>query len=155
MVNNLEKATQVLKDHLKDKGYRSTPERFSVLEEIYTNNGHYNADELFLNMKNKGSRISRATVYNTLEILVECNLVDGHQFGHNHTHYERRLGYKHHDHLVCNYCDNIIEFSMPELEMLQDEMCERLGFAAERHSLEIFGMCQSCRNKRESESSAK
>jgi len=143
-MRNLEQATEVLKNHLKEKGYRSTPERFSVLDEIYNNSGHYNADELFLNMKNKGSRISRATVYNTLEILVECNLVDGHQFGHNHMHYERSFGFKHHDHLVCTYCGDIFEFSIPEIEMLQDEACRRINFTPERHTLEIFGMCDKC-----------
>lgn len=144
IIKNYQEASEILRNHLKEQGFRQTPERFSVLEELYTSEGHFNADELFLRMKNKGSRISRATVYNTLELLVHCNLVECHQFGHNHMHYERAYGFQHHDHLICNHCGDIIEFSMPELEMLQDEACLRLGFTPDRHSLQIFGSCKPC-----------
>lgn len=143
----LGEASEILRIFLKNRGYRNTPERYAVLEELYSSEGHFNADEIFLRMKNKGSQISRATVYNTLEILVECNLVDCHQFGQNHMHYERAFGYKHHDHLICTTCGKIIEFSMPEIEMLQDEMCNRLSFKADRHSLQIFGKCSDCSSK--------
>lgn len=139
-----EQAAAILKEYLKLKGYRSTRERFRVLEEIYSIEDHLNADEIYTRLRNKDVDVSRATVYNTLEVLVECNLVEGHQFGHNHMHYERSYGFRHHDHLICTRCGKIIEVSMPELEMLQDEMCRRLSFRPERHSLQIFGICETC-----------
>lgn len=139
-----EQASEILKAYLKAKGYRSTRERFRVLEEIYSIHEHLNADEIYTRLRDKQVDVSRATVYNTLEVLMECNLIEGHQFGHNHMHYERSYGFRHHDHLICTGCGTIIEVSMPELEMLQDEMCNRNSFRPERHSLQIFGKCAQC-----------
>lgn len=134
---------------LRKKGYRSTPERAMVLNEIYASAGHFDADEIFIRMKQKGSNISRATVYNTLELLVECNLVSQNSFGHKHLHYERIYGYEHHDHIVCEDCGKVFEFTNPKIEEQQQAVCTKMGFEIERHTLQIFARCTkpNCDNK--------
>jgi Fur family ferric uptake transcriptional regulator len=140
---------EIFAEFLKKKGYRSTPERAMVLSEIYASAGHFDADEIFIRMKQKGSNISRATVYNTLELLVECNLVSQNSFGHKHLHYERIYGYEHHDHIICEDCGKVFEFTNPKIEEQQQAVCAKMGFEIERHTLQIFARCTkpNCENK--------
>jgi Fur family ferric uptake transcriptional regulator len=133
--------SEIFREFLKKKNHRITPERFVVLNEIYSTDGHFDADELFLQMKAKGQNISRATVYNTLELLVESNLVNQNSFGHKHLHYERIYGYQHHDHIICTECGRVVEFSNSQIEKLQEEEVKKHGFIIDRHTLQIFGIC--------------
>ncbi len=146
---NMLTVEEIFAEFLKKKGYRSTPERAMVLNEIYASAGHFDADEIFIRMKQKGSNISRATVYNTLELLVECNLVSQNSFGHKHLHYERIYGYEHHDHIVCEDCGKVFEFANPKIEEQQQAVCAKMGFEIERHTLQIFARCTkpNCENK--------
>jgi Fur family transcriptional regulator, ferric uptake regulator len=139
----------IFNDFLRKKGYRVTPERALVLTEIYSSAEHFDADELFIRLKQKGGNISRATVYNTLELLVECNLVSQNSFGHKHLHYERSYGFEHHDHIICSDCGKVFEFINPEIEVQQDKVAAKLGFEIERHTLQIFAKCTrtNCENK--------
>lgn len=140
---------EIFAEFLKKKGYRSTPERAMVLKEIYSSPGHFDADEIFIRMKQKGSNISRATVYNTLELLVECNLVSQNSFGHKHLHYERIYGYEHHDHIICEDCGKVFEFTCDKIEDEQESICQKMGFEIERHTLQIFARCAkpNCEHK--------
>jgi len=96
-----EKAKLKFKNFLENNNNRKTPERFAILEEIYINQHHFDAEELYIKMKQNAYRVSRATIYNTLEILVECDLIKRHQFGDNKTLYERSYGFEDHDHFIC------------------------------------------------------
>ncbi len=143
-------AEQIFREFLRKKGYRATPERDAVLREIYSDAGHFDADELFIRLKQKKYAISRATVYNTLELLVECNLVSQNSFGHKHLHYERTYGYEHHDHIVCNQCGEVFEFTNPQIEEQQQAVCRNLGFEIRQHTLQIFADCTKpdCEHKK-------
>ena len=132
-------ARKVFTDYLETKKQRKTPERFGVLDEIYSNKEHVDAEGLFVQLKERGYRLSRATVYNTLELLVECGLVTKHQFGKNIARYEGSYGSKQHDHMICKRCNKIIEFCDPRIQQIKNMIGEILHFKVTEHSLHLYG----------------
>ncbi len=139
---NLQAARAILTAYLERQGQRKTPERFAILEEIYSRQDHFDVDELYISMKNKKYRVSRATVYNTLDVLVECDLVTRHQFGKNLAQYEKSYGFKQHDHLICIDCHHVMEFCDPRIQNIQNMVGEALQFKVQNHSLIFYGNCQ-------------
>jgi Fur family ferric uptake transcriptional regulator len=93
-------------------------------------------------MKNKKYRVSRATVYNTLELLVSCDLVTKHQFGKNMAQFEKSYGYKQHDHIICIDCGKVVEFCDPRIQQIQSMMGDLLKFEIKHHSLNLYGNCE-------------
>jgi len=144
-----ETAHEQFKKYLKQKKHRITSERFEVLDFALEYNGHFGADDLYIQMKTKKSNVSRATIYNTLELLANCELLAKRNFGDGLTRYESSFNRKNHDHLICINCGEIIEFTSTKVQKIVDEMCNELGFENAGYSFNIFGKCKdskSCKN---------
>lgn len=148
-LETLEEVKKIFSAYLEQKAQRRTTERFVILEEIYSRADHFDAEVLYIDIKQKGFNISRATVYNTLDLLVSCDLVKKHQFGKNQAQFEKSYGYKQHDHIICVDCKKVVEFCDPRIQQIKTMMGDLLNFTITHHSLNLYGVCGNCKVKRE------
>ena len=141
-------AEEAFARHLGEHQLKLTPQRRAVLAAALATEGHFEADELYQRLREVGGRTSKATVYRSLELLVASGVLRQVSLGERHAHYEHAFGHQHHDHLVCVRCGRVIEFSSPEVEQLQDEICRERRFTPLGHRMRITGLCQRCGRER-------
>ena len=134
----LEQVKKILNKNLELKGLRKTPERYAIIDEIYSFNHHFDADELYSQMIKKKYRVSRATIYNTLDLLVSLELVSRHIFKDNLAKYEKSFGFMQHDHIILDN-DEIIEFCDPRIQSIKNTVEEMFDVKIKNHSLYFFG----------------
>lgn len=144
--NNIEIIKEVLKQYLKDKSYRNTPERYTILEEIYKLDGHFNVDDLYLIMMKKKYHVSKATIYNTVEIFLDAGLIRRHNFGEKaSSSYEKSYFDRQHDHLIIykkgtydKEIEEIVEFCDPRIQGIKNAIEEAFGVEIDSHSLYLY-----------------
>ncbi|MCL1943714.1 MAG: transcriptional repressor [Candidatus Azobacteroides sp.] len=134
-----EKFTEYLALH----GHRRTPERYAILEHIYSFDGHFDLEALYESMSSGDFRVSRATIYNTIELLLDCRLVLKHQFGKNISYYEKSYNNDNHHHLICTECGAVREIKDNDISrLIENKKISR--FKPVHYSLYMYGVCNKC-----------
>ena len=142
---DMDNYTDIFRSYLKENRLKFTPKRKAILDCVFSLNKHFDVDEIYENLRRNNKKVSRASIYRTMLLLVKSNLVKGTVCSTKMGNYEHVFGHAHHDHMMCIRCGKVIEFTNDEIEKLQDDVCEKYGFQPIEHKLVIRGYCRSCR----------
>jgi Fur family ferric uptake transcriptional regulator len=139
------KEIELFRSFIKAKGLRNTPEREEIILEIFMSQDHFDVDELYLRLRNTGSRVSKASIYRNIPLIMECGLIKEVWHEDGHMHYEPVYGQTHHCHLRCLGCGKVIEFVESDLKDIQERLAKKHDFDIVDHRLDVVGYCSECR----------
>ena len=138
----------IYEDYLHTQGLKLTVQRRTILDLFLKADKHLSVEELYDLVKKKDSNVGQTTVFRTLKLLCEAGIAGEVSTDRKCMKYEVKFGHEHHDHLVCLKCGRYIEAMDPNIEKLQEKMCERFGFIPQKHRMEIYGVCKECQKKK-------
>lgn len=133
-------------EYLRNKKLRRTPERYAILDRICELSEHFYVESLHSKLEQNGFHVSKATVYNTMELLVDCGLVRRHQFNNQPAQYERVTGPGNHHHLICTQCGKVKEMKDPDIMRMMNSR-RYTAFSAAYFAIYVYGVCSRCQRK--------
>jgi len=146
---NIKQAKAIFAAYLKKNGLLQTAQRDQILDIFLKTEDHPTIEDLYLLIRKKNPKIGLATLYRTMKVICDAGLARETDFGNAQRSFEHKYQHRHHDHLVCVNCGRIIEALSPEIEKLQDKLAKKHGFSPLRHTMQIFGTCAKCKQKKE------
>jgi len=145
--------TTQFEDYLKSCGLRLTQKRLDILNQVFDYPGHFQTEDLLVQMRRNGYLVSRPTIYRTLPLLVKSGLLTEFIDAQKNTRYESIHSLQEHAHLICLRCNQIVEFKEPRIDALQKSVCEAHQFKPVRFRNEIIGYCAECQTELEPKTS--
>ena len=139
----LERFRQYLREHHQP----ITKQRDLVAQVVFLAEDHLSVEGIRRELKQRGEPVGTATVYRTLDLLVESGLVRSHEFGEGFKRYEAMVEQSDHEHLICEQCGRVVEFANERLERMLPTLADEHGFQHRRHKVEIYGVCRTCRQR--------
>ena len=147
-------AKQKFIDFLGQRNLRLTSQRQAIIDSVFSTDEHFTAEQLLEWSRRRDKSVSRATVYRTLPLLTESGLIREMDFGKDYKFYDPNYAeHPHHNHIICQDCEKIVEFESEKIEKLENEISHRLGFSVKAHRLQITASCEefkrlgACRKK--------
>jgi Fur family ferric uptake transcriptional regulator len=134
----------LFRSFIADRNLRNTPEREDIISEIFSSSEHFDVDELYLRLRKRGSRVSKASIYRNLPLIMECGLIREVWHEDGHMHYEPFYGQGHHGHLRCIKCGKVVEFVEEDLKRIERRLEREYCFKVLDHRLEVKGYCPDC-----------
>ena len=138
------KEVELFRAFVSQKGLRKTPERDQIIEEIFATTDHFDVDGLYLRLRQKGSKVSKASIYRNIPLILECGLIKEVWHEDGHMHYEAFYGQNPHCHLRCLQCGQVIEFFAEDLENTKKRLESQYGYKILDHRLDMSGYCSKC-----------
>ncbi len=145
ILNKITITMKILKETLHKEGLRYTKPRQAIWNELRSSDEHRDAEEILFSLRKRGLKISRATVYRTVDVLVKYNLIDKLDIGDGRARFEYNDKYLQHDHLICTGCGKIVEFQNNEIQQLQSKIAKQHKFKLLHHNHQLFGFCKDCK----------
>ena len=135
-------------DFLTEKNLRVTAQRRAIIDTAFGTRQHFTAEQLLAWSRGRDKSVSRATVYRTLPLLTESGLVREMDFGKDHKFYDPNYAeHPHHNHIICEDCDKIVEFESEKLKQIESEITRRLGFSVQSHRFQITAQCEELKQR--------
>jgi Fur family ferric uptake transcriptional regulator len=139
-----DEARTAFAQYLRDRGIRNTAARREILDAVLQLNDHFEAEQVLYALREKGSKVGKATLYRTLPLLVDCGILKQVRFDVKQAYYEHVFGEDPHDHMVCRRCGRIIEFDAEEVLELRKRIAQRHHFHVTGHRFQLSGLCWEC-----------
>ncbi len=137
----------IFREYVRRKGLRFTPERETIVREIFEIHDHFDVDELYLRLRNKGKKLSKASIYRTIPLLIDCGLIQEVYHEDGHMHYEHIYGHDPHGHIRCLECRRVDEFTDERLTEIERDVQRKFGYRLTGFRFELFGYCPECQKK--------